>query len=119
MFGMWRIFLSIAFIFPVSLAGQEAHDHLVPEKLGVVSFPISCNPAVQADFNRAVALLHSFAYTAAADSFQSVAEREPQCAIGHWGVAMTHFHQLWEPPLPANAIAIGQGEIQRAQQLGA
>ncbi|GAB2793088.1 hypothetical protein [Dyella kyungheensis] len=41
-----------------SALGQETHEHGVPEKLGRVSFPISCDPAVQQPFNRAVALLH-------------------------------------------------------------
>jgi hypothetical protein len=35
-----------------------------------VSFPISCAPAVQEQFDRGVALLHSFAYTAAENAFQ-------------------------------------------------
>src|SRR5215472_12114286 len=30
------------------------------EKLGVVNFPISCSAGAQAQFNRAVAMLHSF-----------------------------------------------------------
>src|SRR3989454_87091 len=37
----------------------SAHDG---EKVGSVRFPVSCAPAVQADFERAVALLHSFWY---------------------------------------------------------
>jgi len=31
-----------------------------PEKLGEVNFPVSCNAAAQKDFNRAMALFHSF-----------------------------------------------------------
>ena len=38
--------------------------------------------------------------------------------MAHWGIAMTHFHQLWDPPLPPATIAIVQQEIQRAQQMG-
>jgi hypothetical protein len=91
----------------------------VPEKLGKVSFPISCNPAVQEQFDRGVALLHSFTYTAAENAFQGVAERDPRCAMAHWGMAMSYFRQLWDPPLVPATIAIGQKEIQRAQQLAA
>jgi tetratricopeptide (TPR) repeat protein len=102
--------LCLAFLLPPAFA-QESHDHGIPEKLGKVSFPVSCAPAVQDDFNRAVALLHSFAYTAAEHAFQGVAERDPQCAMAHWGVAMTHFHQLWDPPLPPAAASVVQKEI--------
>jgi len=114
-----RIFLALLFIFPSSLGAQEAHSHGVPEKLGQVSFPISCLPAVQQPFDRGVALLHSFAYTAAENAFRSVAELDPRCAMAHWGVAMTYFHPLWEPPLPTGTISTAQQEIQQAQKIGA
>ncbi|HEY6413344.1 MAG TPA: hypothetical protein VIX42_06640 [Edaphobacter sp.] len=115
---LWRISLSLLFLFPFS-AAQETHSHGIPERLGKVSFPISCAPAVQEQFDRGVALLHSFAYTAAKDAFQDVAELDPQCAMAHWGLAMTYFHQLWDPHLVPATIPIAQGEIQLAQEMGA
>ena len=114
---LWRILLTLLFIFPFSSA-QETHSHSAPEKLGKVSFPISCTPAVQEQFDRGVALLHSFAYTAAENAFQGVAELDPRCAMAHWGMAMTYFHQLWDPPIAPATISIAQKEIQRAQQIG-
>jgi len=106
-------------LFPLCLISQEIHSHPAPEKLGAVSFPISCAPGVQNEFNRAVALLHSFAYTAADSAFRSVAEQDPHCAMAHWGIAMAQFHQLWDPPLSASTVPLGEREIQRAQALGA
>ncbi len=51
------------------LLGQPAWPHEdetppggVPERLGQVNFPVSCSAAAQAEFNRSVALLHSFYY---------------------------------------------------------
>jgi tetratricopeptide (TPR) repeat protein len=114
----WRIFLTLLFIFPLSPA-QETHSHSAPEKLGKVSFPISCTPAVQEQFNRGVALIHSFAYTAAENAFQVVGELDPRCAMAHWGMAMTYYHQLWDPPIVPATISIAQKEVQRAQQIGA
>jgi hypothetical protein len=114
---LWRILLILLFICPFSSA-QETHSHSAPEKLGKVSFPISCTPAVQEQFDRGVALLHSFAYTAAENAFQGVAELDPRCAMAHWGMAMAHFHQLWDPPIVPATIPIAQKEIQRAQQIG-
>ena len=120
MLNRWRIRLGLLLIVPCSicvLVAQEPHNHPAPEKLGKVSFPISCAPAVQEQFNRGVALLHSFAYTAAEQTFQSVAERDPRCAMAHWGAAMTYYHPLWDP-LPPATVSIGQKEIQRAQEIG-
>jgi tetratricopeptide (TPR) repeat protein len=116
--GLWRILLTMPLIFSFSSA-QETHSHGAPEKLGKVSFPISCAPAVQDQFDRGVALLHSFAYTAAENAFQGVAELDPRCGMAHWGMAMAYFHQLWEPPIVPATISIAQKEIQRAQQIGA
>src|SRR5450755_244706 len=113
-----RILFTLLFLFPLAPA-QETHSHGAPEKLGRVSFPISCTPAVQEQFDRGVALLHSFAYTAAENAFQGVAELDPRCAMAHWGMAMAYFHQLWEPPIVPATISIAQKEIQRAQQIGA
>ena len=118
MHDLWRISLSLLFLFPPSLA-QETHSHSAPERLGKVSFPISCAPAVQDQFDRGVALLHSFAYTDAEDAFQGVAKLDPQCAMAHWGMAMSYFHQLWDPAIAPAATSIAQKEIQRAQQMEA
>jgi tetratricopeptide (TPR) repeat protein len=115
--SLWRISLCLL-ILPSSSA-QETHSHTAPEKLGKVSFPISCAPAVQEQFNRGVALLHSFAYTPAIAAFQSVAEQDPRCAMAHWGLAMSYFQQLWDPPIEPGTISIAQKQIQRAQQIGA
>src|SRR5271167_1804156 len=115
---LWRISLTLLFVFPFSSA-QETHNHGAPEKLGKVSFSISCAPAVQEQFDRGVALLHSFAYTAAENAFRGVADLDPQCAMAHWGMAMAYFRQLWDPPIVPASISIARKEIQRAQQIGA
>jgi tetratricopeptide (TPR) repeat protein len=116
--GLWRILLTLLLVVPFSPA-QETHSHPAPEKLGKVLFPVSCTPAAQAEFNRGVALLHSFAYTAAENTFQKVAGLDRRCVMAHWGIAMTYFHQLWEPPLSPATISTAQNELQRARQLGA
>ncbi len=97
---------------------QEMHEHGAPEQLGNVAFPTSCSPAVQIQFERGVALLHSFAYSAAESTFASVAEKDPRCAMAHWGMAMSYFHQLWDPPLKPEGIVQAHQEIARAQQIG-
>ena len=111
-----RIVLLILFAFLRTLCAQE-HDHPVPEKLGAVAFPVSCQPAVQQDFNRAVALLHSFTYQAAEEAFRGVEKRDARCAMAHWGIAMSHFHQLWEPAVPPGAEAGAWQEIREGLSL--
>ena len=111
-------FLVCFFLISGLQADQVTHDHPVPENLGVVSFGTSCQPGIQKDFERSVALLHSFAYSAAEASFRQVLEKDSRCAIAHWGVAMTYFHQLWDPPIQRDAISLGREEIRRAQEIG-
>lgn len=95
---------------------QEVHSHPPPEKLGTVSFPTSCAPRVARDFERSVALLHSFAYSAAEQSFRKVAAADPGCAMARWGVAMSYYHQLWSPPGPKD-LREGQTAIDEAVHL--
>ncbi|PYM16336.1 MAG: hypothetical protein DMD81_12745 [Candidatus Rokuibacteriota bacterium] len=62
---------------------------------------MSCAPAVQADFERAVALLHSFWYEEAQKAFTELTTKDPTCAMGYWGMAMSVYYPLWQPPSPA------------------
>jgi tetratricopeptide (TPR) repeat protein len=97
---------------------MHGHHHDASEKLGKVSFPISCAAGSQADFERGVALLHSFAYEEAEEQFTEVAKKDPACAMAHWGVAMSLFHQIWERP-EDKTLKRGHDEIETAQKLGA
>src|SRR5262245_52609004 len=67
-------------------------------KVGTVRFETSCKAEVQAEFDNGVALLHSFFYEEAQRRFESIAARDPSCAMAHWGVAMTQYHPVWQPP---------------------
>ena len=72
-------------------AGQPASQHEhggSPGRLGTVHFDTSCAPAVLKEFDRGVALLHSFWFTAAIQSFDSVLKEDPQCVMARWGLAM-------------------------------
>ena len=84
------------------------------ERLGVVSFPVSCAPQVQAAFNRGVALLHDFWYEEAAPQFERILKADPSCAMAHWGVAMSGFHQIWDQP-NKGTMDTGWRELQAAQ----
>ena len=55
-----------------------AHQHADHEKLGQVNFANTCSPAVQADLNRAVSLIHSFWWGATIKPFNQVEKRTAQ-----------------------------------------
>lgn len=102
----------------VPAAAQHEHAAGGPGKLGKVEFNISCDAAVRPQFNRAVALLHSFWYQRAADAFAAVAKQDRTCGMAEWGVAMSHYHELWEVPVAAD-LKQGWAAVERAKAAGA
>ena len=68
---------------------------------------------MQKPFERGVALLHSFWYEEAEKEFQQIAKDDPHCAMAHWGVAMSLWHQLWNHP-DAKTVKRGLAETQKA-----
>src|SRR5579862_4683439 len=76
------------------LGAQEAHQH----DIGTVHFPTSCAPDVQPQFERGVALLHSFWYEESFRTFAAVSAADSACAMAYWGQAMSLLHPLWAPP---------------------
>jgi tetratricopeptide (TPR) repeat protein len=76
---------------------DEQHHHELTEKeVGSVHFLTSCSKEVGQDFNRAVALLHSFQYEDARQAFEVISRKDPTCAMAQWGVSMSHYHGLWD-----------------------
>jgi len=89
------------------------------EKLGKLSFPTSCDPKVQADFERGVAMIHSYWFTIARRTFEGVLLQDPNCAMAHWGVAMDILgNTLVGPPTRENANAAWT-ELDKAREIGA
>jgi hypothetical protein len=93
----------------------QPHDHPSKEVLGTVNFQTSCAPAVQPQFNRAVALMHSFQFGPAIAGFHAVLAADPSCAIAYWGIALSNwsnpFAAAAKPPaaLDAGLKAVEQG----------
>ena len=76
-----------------SCLAQE-HQHRNGEKLGVVHFATSCNEVAQKEFNRAVALLHSFQFSRAIEGFNAVLGEDATCGIAYWGTALSDIQTL-------------------------
>src|SRR5256885_1998527 len=87
-------------------------------QVGQVNFPTSCAAEAGAKVETGVALLHSFQYEEAEQSFSEAAKRDPKCAIAYWGKAMTRYEQLWEFP-QGKTLKRGLADIQQAQTVGA
>jgi tetratricopeptide (TPR) repeat protein len=97
-------------------AADTGHDHKEgdPTRLGKVHFPISCGPVAQKKFDAALAMLHSFWYAKSEQAFSAIAASDPACAMAHWGVAMSHFHQIWYAP-PPDDLKAGAAAIETAR----
>jgi hypothetical protein len=106
----------VSLVFPSVPMAQERGT----EKLGTVNFPVACTPAAQQEFNRAVALLHSFWFDAAAQSFAAVTKIDPSCAMGLWGEAMAILlapNPFVGTPTP-KGLEDGCPVVERAKVLG-
>ena len=71
--------------------GHAQADHHHTETLGSVTFTTSCNSKVQPQFNRAVALMHSFQFGSAIEAFDAILVTDPSCSIAYWGIALSNW----------------------------
>jgi tetratricopeptide (TPR) repeat protein len=106
-------------LVPASLAlahdaGESAES---AERLGVVHFETSCTPEAQRQFDRALAMLHSFWYPETVKAFTGVTQTDPNCAIAYWGLALSHRPNPFAPP-DAASLQRGWDAVQRGRALG-
>ena len=114
----WRV------LFLAAMTGSEAFggaDSGGPQPgdlraAGKIEFPISGAAALQPEFERGVALLHSFFYEEARRIFTALAEKDPNCAMAQWGIAMTWWHPIWTPPT-SDEMKLGTAAIDKAMTM--
>jgi hypothetical protein len=104
------VFIS-ALIAPLNQTVVRANE----ERLGEVSFPISCSPAAQTQFNRAVAMQHSFFFPETVKTFSAIVEKEPTCAMAYWGVAVSQRPNPLVGPFPGDVLKRGWEAIELAR----
>jgi hypothetical protein len=113
----------IAFVLFVSIAARgtaQEHQHTDGEKLGEVHFATSCNEPAQRDFNRAVALLHSFQFSRAIEGFNGVLQEDSSCAIAYWGIALSDWSNPFAPgQKDKGQLQLGRQSAERGKELGA
>src|SRR5882724_1350847 len=107
-------------LLPRGLVFAQAHDHASPENLGKVNFSTSCSSAVQPQFNRAVALMHSFQFARAIEAFNVILASDPSCAIAYWGIALSDWGNPFAAGLKLQAqLDQGLKAIQQARATAA
>jgi tetratricopeptide (TPR) repeat protein len=109
----------LALGFASAAAAQDHTTSHAAESLGRAHFPVSCSPAAQAEFDRALAMLHSFWFPQATVAFTGATRIDPDCAMAHWGIAMSQRgNPLVGAPAPA-ALKVGWAAVEKAKALGA
>ena len=97
-------------------SAQDEHaGHLAGEHFGTVHFPISCSAEAQQQFDRAVAMLHSFFYPETVKAFTALTQTEPSCAMAYWGIAISQRPNPLVSPFSSEALQAGWAAIQMAR----
>jgi hypothetical protein len=104
---------AIALVFSVVVTMASAQE------FGRVHFATSCTPQTQEKFDRALAMVHSFAYPDSVNAFTEAAAADPQCAIAYWGIAISHRPNPLILPLSAAALKHGLEAVEKGQAIGA
>jgi hypothetical protein len=99
-----KLMAAILLTLVASRSIAQEHQHGNGEKLGAVHFATSCNEVAQTEFNRAVALLHSFQFSRAIEEFNAVLREDATCGIAYWGIALSD----WSNPFTAGMKDKGQ-----------
>jgi hypothetical protein len=109
--------------FVLTLAASclaQEHQHGNSEKLGTVHFATSCNEVAQKEFNRAVALLHSFQFSRAIEGFNAVLGEDATCGIAYWGTALSDWSNPFAPGMKDKSqLQAGRESAERGKTVGA
>jgi hypothetical protein len=115
-----RLFATVSLILAVSHGRAQDHQHDNGEQLGSVSFVTSCNDGAQKDFNRAVALLHSFQFSRAIAGFNAVLGHDASCGMAYWGIALSDWSNPFAPGTKDPAqLQLGLQSAERGSSVGA
>ena len=118
---MVRIGLIAAILLTLGASSSIAHEHQhgSGEKLGLVHFATSCNEAAQKEFNRAVALLHSFQFGGAIEGFNAVLGKDATCGIAYWGISLSDWSNPFAPGIKDKGqLQLGRESAERGKNAG-
>jgi tetratricopeptide (TPR) repeat protein len=113
-----RVLAGFLFTLVGSCLAQQQHRS--GEKLGTVQFATSCNPAAQKEFNRAVALLHSFQFSRAIEGFNATLSEDATCGIAYWGIALSDWSNPFAPGMKDKSqLQAGRESAEHGKTVGA
>src|SRR5262245_21145180 len=99
-------------------AQSTQHEQHEPHgQLGTVSFQTSCSPKVQAEFERGVAMLHSYWFGYAGKTFRGILEQDSACAMAYWGTAMDLLGNTLAAPPPAQAARAAWDALEKTRSI--
>jgi tetratricopeptide (TPR) repeat protein len=102
---------------PVAEA-SEIHKDTYGDQLGTVKFPMSCSDTAKPFVERGLALLHHMTYEGAKAAFTAATRKDPDCAMGYWGQAMTYIHPLWSDAPSKEDFERGRALVGEAKTRG-
>jgi hypothetical protein len=115
-----KLIAAILLVFAASRGIALEHQHEADEKVGEVNFSTSCNVSAQNDINRAAALLHSFQFSRAIDTFNAALGKDESCAIAYWGIALSDWGNPFAPGMiDKRLLQLGRENVERGEMLGA
>jgi hypothetical protein len=115
-----KLIAAILLILVASSRQPQEHQHGNGEKLGTVHFATSCNEVAQTEFNRAVALLHSFQFSRAIEGFNAVLGEDATCGIAYWGIALSDWSNPFAPGAKDKSqLQAGHESAERGKTVGA
>src|SRR5712692_4371236 len=116
----WAVSGALSLILVAPLRAQE-HEHggAHGEQLGRVVFATSCRPDAQVQFERAMALLHSFWWEEGARAFRGVAAADSTCAMAYWGLALNYWGNPFVGGPQGDNLRRGAANTIRGLALGA
>ena len=104
------VFFAFVIVLALTLPSLAQED-----KLGKVSFPTSCDPKVQVQFERGVAMLHSFWYSAGEKMFRDVLGAGFLLCDRHLGYCLPTYVQ---PPCRRGFLAQRRGAGEGSNRAG-
>src|SRR5258706_973790 len=110
--------VSAAFSLPALAHGDDVKAARA-EKLGKVLFRTSCTREAQKQFDRALAMLHSFYFPETVKAFTEIPKTDPNCAIAYWGLAVSNRPNPLVGPFDAATLKRGLDYVEKAEGIGA
>src|SRR5439155_11524304 len=107
----------VALFFAAGAWGADDAATRSSEKLGRVLFKTSCSPDAQKQFERALAMQHSFFFPETVKAFTAIPQTDPTCAIAYWGIAISERPNPLVPPFSAEILKRGLDAIEKGEAL--